>query len=172
MNLKNTLLVVGGVVIGLVLAIIVSALVGRTPAQIAGSIANCSGGYTCYTNLDVLTNLVVDGTSQIGASGTALSNVVAAACSMTANVSIAATTSGYAFCTGVTGLTASDGVEAVLATSTSGFVLSSDNWWIISAKASTTPGAIDFLLYNGTGKAAVPSAVGRAASTTIIQAAH
>lgn len=110
---------------------------------------------------------------KLGSSGTAQVNQVVTTCSMKANNSINATSTGYAYCTGVTGVTSSDYVSANFATSTAAaLVLGSDNWSIVSAQASTTAGAIDFILYNGTGANAVPSAVGRMASTTVVRAAH
>lgn len=107
---------------------------------------------------------------KIGQAGTQLANSVTTTCSPVADNSITATSTGYAYCTGVTGVTSADSVVAMFSTSTQAFVLITDNFWIISAKASTTPGAVDFLIYNGTGKNAAPSAVGRSASTTVIRA--
>ncbi len=116
-------------------------------------------------------NLTTTGTETIGASGTAQANQVVTSCSMVANLSIVASSTGYADCVGVTGVTSSDNVLASFA-STTGTLAQKDNWQIISAKASTTAGAIDFVLYNETGANAVPSAVSKIASTTSIFAGH
>lgn len=112
------------------------------------------------------------GTLKVGSSGTAQTNYISTTCAPKADNSIAATSTGYMYCTGVTGVTSADFVVAEFATSTAAFTLTKDNFWIISAQASTTAGAVDFLVYNGTGAAAVPSAVGRAASTTVVRAGH
>ena len=108
---------------------------------------------------------------QVGSSGTAQVNQVSKTCSPIADNSITATTTGYAYCLGVTGVTSADNVLAQFATSTVGIGLG-DVWTVVSAKASTTAGAIDLLVYNGTGKSQAPSASGREASTTVIWAFH
>lgn len=107
-------------------------------------------------------------------SSTTFANLIGSrtTCVVKADGSITATTSGYAYCTGVTGVTSSDNVLAQFATSTANWVLGSDAFNIVSAKASTTAGAIDFLIANWTGKNAAPSAVGQAASTTVIYVFH
>lgn len=120
------------------------------------------------TNLDINTA----GTFTVGSSGTGQTNQISTTCAMTANLSITATTTGYAFCTGVTGVTSSDNVIASFASTTPGASSKSDNWVIVSSKASSTAGVIDFALLNLTGGTAVPSAVSRIASTTAIHASH
>lgn len=130
---------------------------------------------TCLTGgLRILDGVLEsDGTMQVGSSGTAQTNQVTATCAMKADVSITASSTGYAFCTGVTGVTSSDYVLSQFATSTTlGATVVSDNFWIVSAKASSTAGAIDFLIYNGSGRSVAPSAAGRAASTTAVFASH
>lgn len=117
-------------------------------------------------------NTSLTGTLTVGASGTAQSNQVNTTCSMKADNSITASSTGYAYCTGVTGVTSADFVNAVFSTSTLGFAMTNDGWEILSAKASTTAGAIDFILYNDTGRTVAPSAAGRMASTTDIWAGH
>ncbi len=72
------------------------------------------------------------------------------------DTSIAATSTGYVYCTGITGLASGDNVLAQLSTTSPTTLFG--GWVITSAKASTTAGAIDMRLYNGTGAAAVPSA--------------
>lgn len=121
------------------------------------------------TNLDVNTA----GTFTVGASGTGQTNQVTTTCSPKADVSIAATSTGYIYCTGVTGVTSSDFVVANFGSTTPGALnLNTDNWTIISAKASSTAGAIDFVVLNLTGLARAPSAASRMASTTVIHASH
>ena len=114
--------------------------------------------------------LSLTSTFKLGSSGTAQANQVVTTCSPQANVSIAASTTGYAFCTGVTGVTSSDYVIAQFATSSARSNIPQDNFTIVGAIASSTAGAIDLIVANWTGVAAVPSAVGRAASTTVIRA--
>jgi hypothetical protein len=124
-------------------------------------------------SVDSSGNLSTTGTEQVGASGTAKANDIATTCSMKADVSIAASSTGYAHCTGVTGVTSADtSMVAMISTSTLGWRQYLDNIEIVSAKASTTAGAIDFILYNGTGVANVPSAVNKTGSTTAIRASH
>lgn len=154
----------GGVVGALVLMVGTTTMHGT---KSFGSLANCSAGYTCYNYLDILNGIVIDGTQQIGASGTALSNVIATRCSMIANNVSTGTTTQYAYCTGVTGVTALDGVAATFATSST---LYNDGWQIVGAKASTTAGTIDFAIIGIAGKAM--SNVSTIGSTTVIQAAH
>lgn len=127
-----------------------------------------------YSNLPVKTSDLLEstGTFQVGSSGTAQANQITTTCSPKADVSIAATSTGYAYCTGVTGVTSSDNVLAQFATSTVGLKVAADDFWVVSAKASSTAGSIDLVIYNGSGKNAAPSAVGQAASTTVIHASH
>lgn len=110
-------------------------------------------------------------TLKVGTNGTALSNTIAASCSMIADNASIGTTTQYAYCLNVTGVTSLDGIEVTFATSST---LLSDQWIITGAKASTTIGAIDFRLLKLTGVAASQpmSAVSTIGSTTIIQAAH
>jgi len=62
--IKGVGLVVGGVIVGLLVALVLN---GKPTV---GSLANCSAGYTCYTYLNVLNDLVVDGaTTLTGAVG-------------------------------------------------------------------------------------------------------
>ena len=109
---------------------------------------------------------------KLGASGTTQSNQVVTSCSAILNNSIAASSTGYGYCTGVTGVTSSDYVRANFATSTKGATQTAEGFIILSAFASSTSGAVDFLIANYSGKAAVPSAVGRIGSTTVLSAGH
>lgn len=109
---------------------------------------------------------------QVSQKGTEQSNQVTKTCSILADNSITASSTGYAYCLGVTGVTSADNIVAMFSTSTLGWRAYLDNIEIISAKASTTAGAIDFELYNGTGATQAPSAANRTGSTTVIWAAH
>lgn len=130
---------------------------------------------TCLTGgLRILDGVLEsDGTFRIGSSGSAqTSQVGPTSCAMKADVSIAATSTGYGFCTGLTGVTSADSVFGQFASST-GLTAVTDNFAIVSAKASTTvSGAVDFTLLNLTGAAAVPSAVSRIGSSTSVLAGH
>jgi hypothetical protein len=182
MSIKDILKI--GVVAGVVAIL---GLLGLQKLSTPSSLGGAAGGLLIENYIPyVMTNgginsakpittsgaLSTTGTLQVGSAGTQQSNQINTTCSPKADVSIAATSSGYAYCTGVTGVTSADNVDATFSTSTAGWLLTKDNFWIISAKASTTAGAVDFMVYNGTGAAAVPSAVGRAASTTVVQAGH
>lgn len=128
-----------------------------------------NGGYNSAKDIFTSAALKSTGSFQLGSSGTAQVNSVVTTCSMTANVSITASSTGYAFCSGVTGVTSSDYVLAGFSTSTAVFLVG-DQWIIQSARASTTAGVIDFSLLNLTGGTAVPSLVSRIGSTTVIRA--
>lgn len=114
---------------------------------------------------------VFNSTFKLGSSGTVQANQVSTTCAMKANLSTTATTTNYAFCTGVTGLTSSDNVIAQFASSTGATALA-DNWVIVSAKASTTAGAVDFAVLNLTGGTATQSAVSKIGSTTALWISH
>lgn len=86
-------------------------------------------------------------------------------CSMIANNIAVGTTSEYAYCTGVTGVTSADTIQASFSTSTLGFAFN-DAWQIVSAKASTTAGVIDFQIIGVAGKAM--SGVSQTGSTTVL----
>lgn len=106
---------------------------------------------------------------KLGSSGTEQVNQIVTTCNPTANTSIAATSTGYIFCTGVTGVTSSDYVFASFATSTTGI---GNNWAIVGSMASTTAGAVDIKIMNLTGGAVVPSVSGTFASSTRLFIAH
>lgn len=128
--------------------------------------------YVLYNGgINTAKDINITGGFTLGSSGTTQVNQIVGSCAMKADVSIAATTTGYAYCTGVTGVTSSDTVVANFASST-GAIAYADNWIITNAKASTTAGAIDFVLFNLTGTANVPSVVSKIGSTTAIRAAH
>lgn len=129
------------------------------------------GDLAATDDLTVGDDFAVTGNFTLGTSGTAQTNQIVRTCSPTANTSIAATSTGYIQCTGLTGITSDDEVFASFATSTLAKTVLS-NWVILATNASTTAGAVDILLLNLTGAAAVPSAVSQIASTTSIFAAH
>jgi hypothetical protein len=141
--------------------------------ELAGSTSDSwsVGGTFTATGASTLTGGVT-----VGSSGTAQTSQITTTCAPILDNSIAATSTGYGYCTGVTGVTSSYNVIASFATSTpvgDGWVQSTDNFWIVSAKASTTAGAIDLQIYNGTGAAKAPSALGaRTGSTTAIHASY
>lgn len=108
-------------------------------------------------------------TFKLGSSGTAQANQVITTCNPTANTSIGATSTGYIYCTGVTGITSSDYVFATFSTSTTAIA---DQWVIVGAKASTTAAAVDIKIMNLTGTAAIPSAASTVASSTRILGIH
>src|SRR3990167_1328239 len=79
---------------------------------------NTAKDITTSGALNVSGAAAITGTLAVGSSGTAVANQVVRTCSMIANGSINATSTGYAYCTGVTGVTSSDYVLAAFATST------------------------------------------------------
>lgn len=160
-----------------ILLLIVGFTVGKSPkvasfGAVGGQLIEQYMPYVLY-NGGINTALPFQTTStfKIGTNGTALSNTVATTCSMIADNQSVGTTTQYAYCLNVTGVTSADGIEATFGTSST---LISDQWVITGAKASTTPGAIDFRLLKLTGVAAAQSmsAVSTIGSTTVIQAAH
>ncbi len=118
-----------------------------------------------YTNLPAR----FDNGLQVGANGTNQKNQVDATCSMVSNAVITATTTGYGFCTGVTGVTSADNVDANFATSS---LKAADQWIITGAIASSTPGAIDFRILNLTGANNTFSGASTIGSSTILQVGH
>lgn len=130
-----------------------------------------NGGYNSALPVNTSGLLSTTGTFQLGAAGSVQANQVNTTCSMIANSPSVGTTTQYAYCAGVAGVTSADNVDANFATSSTALT---DQWVITGAKASTTPGAIDFRLLNLTGTAASKSmsSVTTIGSTTIIQAGH
>ncbi len=126
-----------------------------------------------YQGLNTSKPVAFAGTFTLGLSGTAQTNQITTTCSPKLDGSITATSTGYGYCTGVTGVVSTDNVLAQFSTSTPvSWVVGSDAFVIVGAKASSTPGVIDFQIANWSGKNAAPSAVGRAGSTTVIHASH
>lgn len=153
--------------IALVVGILVGAFFFGSSGQAPQAEELGSNALTTISNKWKFTNTI-----QVGSSGTAQSNQVTATCAAVLNSSITASSTGYGYCTGVTGVTSSDNVLAQFSTSTLGALLPAEGFWITSAKASSTSGAIDFIIYNGSGATAVPSAVGQIGSTTVIHASN
>ncbi len=164
-------------VVAIVIAVIaatphkVSTLFGSTACS---NITCLSGGLRLVTDAggdfesDVAA--IFSSTFKLGSSGTAQSNQVSASCNLqNTNASLAATTSQYVYCTGVTGVTSADNVIMQLSTTTANSRFGQWNLW--GVKASTTAGAIDAMLYNGSGASAVPSATAIGSSTNV-WAAH
>lgn len=159
--------------IGVALVAMVIAIGGYFYPQVKGaaSLFGAIGSETNYSSVGV-TGLKVgsncgDSSSSTAANGCdTIAHIIVASCSLIADLSAGTTTPSYAYCTGVTGVTSADSVTASFATSTLSWNGVNENFNIVSAKASTTAGAIDFELGNLTGKAQAPSAAGRIASTT------
>lgn len=119
-----------------------------------------TAGVTNYDEVDA-TAIKIGGTN-----GSRIDLLIGTTCNLSnADASVAATSTGYVYCTGVTGLTAGDPVQVLLSTTTANATFG--GWSVFSAKASTTAGAIDIRLYNGTGAAAVPSATAVGSTTNI-----
>ena len=95
---------------------------------------------------------------------TAFSNLGSSCNLLNADTSIAATSSGYVYCTGTTVLSG-DTVIDQLSTTTANQHFG--HWSIVSSIASSTSGAVDMMLYNGTGAAAVPSVTKVGSSTQL-----
>lgn len=134
-----------------------------------GSTLAVTGATTLSSTVAASGAVSLTSTFKLGSSGTAQANQVITTCNPTANTSIAATSTGYIFCTGVTGITSSDYVFAGFSTSTNAIA---DQWVIVGAKASTTAAAVDIKIMNLTGTAAVPSAASTVASSTRIFGIH
>jgi hypothetical protein len=127
-------------------------------------------GATSLSGTTALSGAVsLTSTFKLGSSGTAQSNQVITTCNPVANTSIAATSSGFIYCTGVTGITSSDYVYASFASSSAAIA---NQWVIVGAMASSTAGAVDIRIMNLTGTAAVPSAASTIASSTRIFGIH
>ena len=156
-----------------VVAVLLAGFVFLSQLTSGGSFgASPAANLTIIGNPFKFTNTVqYTSTSQLGVSGTARSNVVITTCSLKADNSITATTSGYAYCTGATGITSSDYVLASFSTSTALRAIT-DNWIIFNAKASSTAGTVDLWLYNATGNTRAPSASSQIGSTTVLYATH
>ncbi len=158
-NIKNIAKVLGLIVV------LVLAFVGlkQTTPMLFGS--SCDT-YTCYTYLEVLNDLKVDGATsftglisvtslKVGTNGTTQTQQISTSCNPTADTSVAATSTSYIYCTGITGVTSTSRVIAQFATSTNAI---GTQWAILGSNASTTAGAVDIKIMNLTGTAAVPSA--------------
>lgn len=142
-----------------------------------------NGGYNSAKPVNLTSTLDVSGVSTftgaaaltssftLGSSGTAQVNQVTTTCSMKADNASLGTTTQYAYCTGVTGVTSSDNIVALFATSSTALI---DQWVIVGAKASSTAGTVDFRIFKQTGVAAsqAMSAVTTLGSTTVLQVSH
>lgn len=186
--MSNKNLTIGLIVVAIIAICGIFSPVGQNVIHGLGAAVDCQVN-TCFTSLGVTGTFQADGaaifngtvtqagavsltsTFKLGSSGTAQVNQVTTTCAMKGDVSIAATSTGYAFCSGVTGLTSADNVIAQFA-STTGVTTQFDNWVIVSADASTTAGAVDLTLLNLTGAARTPSALSRIGSSTTLWIAH
>ncbi|MFA6095409.1 MAG: hypothetical protein WC767_01040 [Candidatus Paceibacterota bacterium] len=123
-----------------------------------------------YSTLPIQTTSTVTGDSvtvgssgiTVGSSGTAITQVLKGTCTLLANVSIAATSTGFADCA-VTGVQSGDNVFVSLSTTTTAI---GNNWVVAGTKASTTAGFISVKLLNLTGTTAVPAATSGFGSST------
>ncbi len=145
-----------------VLVIAIGAYFYPTVRSSLGAIVDTS----YFDFFDATTGYKINGTTVL--SSTSGSGFVATTCNILANVSITATSSGRAFCTGVTGVTSGTKIIAQFSTTTS--ALAADQWVIVGSQASSTAGAIEFELLNLTGGNAIPAAVSTRASSTKIWA--
>lgn len=132
-----------------------------------GAAVDC-GSTTCFTTVGILTSLQVDGTTQIGSSGTALSQLQKGTCTLIGATSgIVASTSIAVDCA-VSGVVTGDTVFAQFATSspsTGGF-----GWLVTRASASTTSGFITLNITNGTGATAnLPASLGSSTKYLILR---
>jgi hypothetical protein len=129
-----------------------------------------TGAVTASDTLTVASTLGVTGASTLTGgvtvgSGTAMTRIYKGTCTLLANNSIAATSTGYAQCALSSGtVAAGDIVFVTLATTTSATGM---NYTIAGAQASTTNSAyIEVKLLNLTGGAAVPAATAGFGSST------
>lgn len=127
------------------------------------------GSTVSITGATTLTGLLTTGSGgiQIGSSnGTVVTQFIATTCtpSQGADATVAATSTAYVSCTGITGVTSTSNVVAQFATSTNAI---GAQWALVGSKASTTAGAVDLKLMNLTGTAAIPSVTGVASSTKL-----
>jgi len=169
-----------GMVALVILAIMgIMFMVKGTKTNQFGTAVDCNA-VTCFTTVGILTSLQVDGTTifnaafralstlQIGSSGTAFTQVVGSTCNLIGTDTSQTASTTKAYDCAVTGVTSSDKVLAMLASSTP--VGGSVGWSISAAKASTTAGYVTVLLYNN-GVAAIPS-VTSVGSSTVVMAFH
>jgi len=160
--------------LGIFLCILLGAVYLFKDSPIQVGVAGDCENYTCFTTLRVLEDLQVDstfgsagafslsGTFQLGANGSVQSQQIATTCHPTVGVSasVAATSTAYISCVGVTGVTSASQVIAQFSTSTNAI---GARWALLGSKASSTAGAVDLKIMNLTGTAAVPEAASAAA---------
>lgn len=166
-----------GLAIVIILIVVGMYYVLRPRSVATGTAVDCTAGVTCFTNLGATGTFQADGATifngavtnsssvTIGTGNTAFTGLVGGTCNLTGmNASQGASTTKAYSCTGITGLTSSFKVIASLASSTPS--TTDTVWSIVSAKASTTAGAADIVIYHG-GVAAVPSVTSVGSSTVI-----
>lgn len=136
-----------------------------TTANVFTSTNDLSAGTATFGT--IAGTIINSGTLKLGTNGSTITELKASTCNLSgADVSIAATSTGYVYCS-LTGVASGDVVMAQLSTSTIGALNVNQNWMITSAVASTTAGIIDIRLYNGTGADAVPSVTRVGSSTNV-----
>lgn len=174
MNKKNILFVGIFLLVGLV----VGYLAGGTPQdKFGGTVHNfpeqfynglkagTSNQWSISSTGAVTTSGGVNntGTFTQGSSGTAITQIIATTCTILANSSIAATSTGSADCA-VTGVQAGDKVvDVTLATTTP---VTNLGIQIVGANASSTAGWVTFKLLNLTGAAVTPGSQANFGSST------
>lgn len=164
MNEKSNTLPIALAVVAIVIAISVGAMVllnGTNAPSSGSSGSRFQHGVSVGTNVAAASNGFV-----VGDNGSEFVELKGATCNLShADTSIAASSTGYVYCTGITGVASGDVVLAQLSSTTpnTGF----KGWAIVSAISSSTAGAIDMMLLNLTGTASVPSATNIGSSTNI-----
>lgn len=154
--MSNKNLTYGLIVVGIIAIVGVFTPVGQKVAGLLGVSVDCQQT-TCLENGLRITSgqLETDGTLQVGSTGTAQTKQVSATCNPIADISVAATSTAYIYCTGVTGVVFGDVLFAQFSTSTNAI---GAQWSILGSRASSTAGVVDIKIMNLTGTAAVPSA--------------
>jgi hypothetical protein len=163
--LKNTGLVIAGVVVGLLFSAVVSSLEPSTLGGVYNQVNN-----TFREGIKVGTSdqfsVTSAGALTLGTSGTTHTQVIATTCNLIGtNGSQNATTSAAYDCA-VTGVTPGDLVFGSLNSATG--ATNNGRWAIASTKASTTAGYVTFVVVNNTGAAAVPSTSSVGSSTQVL----
>lgn len=138
--------------------------------SVFGSATACTDGYTCFTNLEAQGNFLTDlvatfaGGTKIGSSGTQLTQVLTATCSLIGNASVTASTTA-AFDCAVAGAVSGDKVFAQAATSSPSYM----GFLITGASASTTSGFVTLKIFNGNATAVVPNSIASSTSLLIVR---
>lgn len=141
---KNTLVV--SAIVAVVLVVALLSLNGEIGPKVRGT-----------SNFDTIS---VTGL-QVGTSGTTLTNSLTSTCTLVANASIAATSTGLAYCA-ASGVNAGDSVSVTLATTTTNL----NSQILVIGAMATTSDVIGVRLLNLTGAAITPGSVSGFGSST------